>query len=201
MQPTSDFSQRTINGISRNTLNTYFMVFWIGLIAGFLLILPWGLAAMAKPADASFEDINPTVAMPLMLMFYIGLIALIFSTVFWGMLHYKLWKLIPNGIARTTPGKAIGFMFIPLFNCYWAFVSCLGLSKDMNEAFRQRGLQYQVSEGLAQTFCILVIVSTLANLDPTGIIGTLLSVPGFIVAILFYKSVKDGAIVLLEQGQ
>jgi hypothetical protein len=154
MQTSSDFSQQSINGISSSTLNTYFMVFWIGLIAGFLLILPWGLVAMNKPAEA---DINPTVAMPLMLMFYVGLIALIFSTVFWGMLHYQLWKLIPKDIARTTPGKAVGFLFIPIFNLYWCFVSMLGLSKDINEAFRRQGLQYQVSEGLGQTACIFLL--------------------------------------------
>jgi len=200
MQPTSHFTQRPLNNISSQTLNTYFMVFWIGMIAGFLLILPWGLAAMNKPAEVSFDDMNPIVAMPLIIMFYIGLIALIFSTVFWGMLHYQLWKLIPKNIARITPGKAVGFLFIPFFNLYWVFVSCLGLSKDMNVVLRQRGIQYQVSEGLAKTACILCVVGFFGNLDPTGIIGTLLSIPVFIITILFYKSVKNGAIALLEQG-
>jgi hypothetical protein len=35
---------------------------------------------------------------------------------------YRAWKCLqPGGLARTTPGKAIGFLFIPFFNLYWIF--------------------------------------------------------------------------------
>jgi len=45
---------------------------------------------------------------------------------------YRAWRSIQDGHARTTPGKAIGFMFIPLFNLWWVFVLLGGFSKDYN---------------------------------------------------------------------
>ena len=43
-----------------------------------------------------------------------------------------MWAAIQDGYARTTPGKAIGFMFIPFFNIYWMFQAIWGYSKDYN---------------------------------------------------------------------
>src|SRR5215472_4189380 len=36
-------------------------------------------------------------------------------------LIYQMWQSIQDGHARTTPGKAVGFLFIPFFNLYWMF--------------------------------------------------------------------------------
>jgi len=55
-------------------------------------------------------------------------------------LLYKLWCPIQDGQARTAPGKAVGFMFIPFFNLYWTFQAFWGLSKDMNAYAAQRGI-------------------------------------------------------------
>ena len=154
----------------------------------------------------------------------IGLPLLVLSWTSSCFLHYALWKIIPKQIARTTPGKALGFCFIPFFNWfYWNFVSLVGLSKDMNETLRQRGIDMQVSVGLPLTYCILILVSIATGVIielpikllqeegvEIGMIGTvllLLSHVGgyviafinFIVLIFFYKSVKDGAVALLEQ--
>jgi uncharacterized membrane protein YphA (DoxX/SURF4 family) len=41
--------------------------------------------------------------------------ALIVTTVFWCILLYRHWSLLQGHGARTTPGKAVGFGFIPLF--------------------------------------------------------------------------------------
>jgi hypothetical protein len=141
-------------------------------------------------------------------------------------LHYSLWKVVPTHVARTTPGKALGFCFIPFFNWfYWNFVSLVGLSKDINETLRQRGIDLQVSVGLPQTYCILLLLNVVttfaidlpilileAQAVEIGQVGTLLSLLsnisghvinfiGIIVLIFFYKSVKEGAITLLERRE
>ena len=129
------------------------------------------------------------------------IIPAIVATVYGCLLLYQLWKLIPKDIARTTPGKAVGFQFIPFFNFYWFYVAYLGLSKDMNETLRQRGVQMQTSEDWAQATCVLSIVSVVVSLfDPTVIIGILVGIPAAIASIFFFKSVKNGAIALLEQN-
>jgi len=45
---------------------------------------------------------------------------------------YKFWQVIQDGHARTIPGKAVGFLFIPIFSYYWLFVAYFGLAMDLN---------------------------------------------------------------------
>jgi hypothetical protein len=41
----------------------------------------------------------------------------------WGMLHHACWKALPERYRQTTPGMAVGLLFVPVLNFYWAFVS------------------------------------------------------------------------------
>jgi len=45
---------------------------------------------------------------------------------------YRAWSTIQDGHARTTPGRAIALLFVPLFNLYWVFVVVWGFAKDYN---------------------------------------------------------------------
>ncbi len=106
------------------------------------------------------------------------------------MLLYKLWKLIPADIARTTPGKAIGFCLIPFFNFYWIFVAYKGLGEDMNKTLARRGITYRVSSVLGVCSPVFILL---------GIIP-LVGIISFIVQFFFLKSVKNGAILMLKQS-
>jgi hypothetical protein len=48
-------------------------------------------------------------------------------------LLYNFWKILQDGYAAVTPGKAVGFLFIPLFNFYWAFRAFWGLAQEQNK--------------------------------------------------------------------
>jgi len=48
-------------------------------------------------------------------------------------LFYLYWKIIQDEFTRTTPGTAIGFLFIPFYNFYWCFRAFWGLSKESNK--------------------------------------------------------------------
>ncbi len=145
-------------------LNTYFMVFWICMAAG----------------------------LPLCVLI-VGIFGVIAGAVFMYMLIYELWKLVPTDIARTTPGKAVGFCFIPFFNFYWIFVAFRGLGEDLNKTFSQRGIQYQVNEGLGLAYCVLVCACIIPY------VGFLAVIAALIVVIFFLKSAKDGAVLMLQQ--
>jgi len=67
--------------------------------------------------------------------------------------HYRCWKAIPADIARTTPGVAVGLLFVPFFNFYWYFVSYAGLAEDCAKALGSKGS----SRGLGITLGILSI--------------------------------------------
>ncbi|GHT22190.1 hypothetical protein FACS189419_04380 [Planctomycetales bacterium] len=75
----------------------------------------------------------------LLCIIIIGIGGVIAGLVFYYMLLYTLWKQIPPDIAQTTPGKGIGFLFIPFFNLYWQFIAIWGLGQDVNKTIRKTG--------------------------------------------------------------
>jgi hypothetical protein len=56
------------------------------------------------------------------------------------LLVHRMWRALPAATARTTPGKAVGFLFIPLFNLYWIFQVFWGFARDYNRTVAARGL-------------------------------------------------------------
>jgi len=78
------------------------------------------------------KKINPTLCIVLVscttglsLLFdlipFLSLVTLplaVVTLVFSAMLHYQMWQAVPERFRRTTPGKAVGFLFIPFFNFY-----------------------------------------------------------------------------------
>jgi hypothetical protein len=50
-------------------------------------------------------------------------VALFVAYVAWGMLHHSCWVALPERYRAIAPGRAAGFLFIPVFNFYWAFPS------------------------------------------------------------------------------
>jgi hypothetical protein len=82
---------------------------------------------------------NPLqVAYLLPLLF--GEVALCYAAVVWLVLWHKAWQAVQDGMARTSAAKAIGFMFIPVFNLYWVFNAVWGLARDYNALIRRHRL-------------------------------------------------------------
>lgn len=87
----------------------------------------------------------------------LGLAASIPTAVFHALILHRGWKSVQDGGAATTPGKAVGYCFIPFFNLYWIFVAHVGLMKEFNRLAEARGRQEQkVTDGFALTYCILI---------------------------------------------
>jgi hypothetical protein len=127
----------------------------------------------------------------------VGFGGLITGAVFGYMILFKCWKTIQDGRPRTTPGKAVGFMFIPFFNLYWQFVAFLGLAKDMNRYMKTRKIRSAlINEEIALWYCILTCASgLLAFFLPLAI---LVSIASFVLWILLLKSLKNAAIAILR---
>lgn len=148
----------------------------LGLVGG-LLLFGIGFALIA-----SEEEEAGTALMGL------GYIPLLYGAVIACILVYKIWAAIQGPTARTTPGKAIGFMFIPFFNLYWQFQAFWGWTKDYNALVAQRGIAGpRAPEGLALAMCIL----TLCGIIP--FVGMLLSLVNVILMFIFYNAAIDGA--------
>lgn len=78
----------------------------------------------------------------------------------WYIILFRCWELIQDGQARTTPGKAVGFLFIPVYMYYWNFVAYPGWAKDANQYVQNRG--YPIAKLNPKTptaMCILTLLS------------------------------------------
>jgi hypothetical protein len=96
----------------------------------------------------------------------LGLLALIALVVIRAVFLSLAWKVVQDGRARTTPGAAVGRMFIPFYNAVWCFRAWGGLAKTMNDFSERRGVDGPgVSEGLALAYCILFALLYLPYLN------------------------------------
>lgn len=92
------------------------------------------------------------------ILFMAGGIVNIIATILAYITLYRAWYCLqPGHLARTTPGKAIGFLFIPFFNIYWLFQAFKGLATDWNKtasSYNELQQAPRLSDGVFLTFCI-----------------------------------------------
>ena len=84
-----------------------------------------------------------------------ALIAMIIMIIKYCKLMFRYWDYIGTG-SNLTPGKMVGFCFIPFFNFYWIFRAIWGLAKRL----RQAG-SADVNPAMALVCCILTCTSVL----------------------------------------
>lgn len=95
----------------------------------------------------------------LIIFSFIAYALLIYALVLYFILIYKMWLAIDGLGARTSPGKAVGFMFIPLFNLYWMFQVFWGWTVDFNKIAKERNFNSpHMPEGLALTATIFGVI-------------------------------------------
>lgn len=120
------------------------------------------LAAGGAIKSGSLE--GPQIALLLVLM-SVGVVGILVAAVLQYVYLARLWSCLRYGNPRTTPGKAVGFLFVPFYNMYWIFVAFLGLAQDWNRITREfADLQRapRMSEGIFLAFCIGFFVPPLA---------------------------------------
>ena len=102
---------------------------------------------------------NQTWAMGLLCVFELPVVA---GTVLQYILIYRLWQMIQDGFARTTPGKAVGFMFIPLFSFYWLFVVYFGLARDQ-KAYIERHFDNSYTSSIRKPHPGIALASVISS--------------------------------------
>jgi len=120
----------------------------------------------------------------------ISLVATIYGGIIGFRLWYTAWSVIQDGHARTTPGKAIGFCFIPLFNFYWIFQMVHGYSKDYNAYLKRHAIEREpLSEQFFLTATIVVLVTGLMKRIP--VLGAFAALFSFLVLLYVMNALLD----------
>ena len=151
---------------------------WLSLLLSTPVILVLALA-LSKSASA-------LAAILLIVAYLPALGASIMSLVY----LYRAWNLLQPGGARVTPGKAVGFLFIPFFQLYWVFVAFGGLPAEWNRVMGSHpnlSRAPRLSGGLAMACCagmffgigIFLFIPLLASIcKGINFMGSLHMMPG-----------------------
>jgi hypothetical protein len=109
-----------------------------------------------------------------------GAIPLIWGGILSLIYLYRCWLILnacSNAMPRTTPGKAVGFNFIPLFHLYWTFQAYGGWAKDYNVAAQRNGWQNNVPEGLFTGYAVVILLSAIPLINNLAGIALLVIMP------------------------
>jgi len=118
----------------------------------------------------------------------VGIPAIIFGSI----LHYQCWHALPIKYRVTSPERAIGFLFIPFFNLYWAFVSWVNLAEGYEAWQRESDLTSRHTMkalGVTQAvlFCLpFILLPMILLLGEFPIISIMLGIASLVVFGLFY---------------
>jgi len=85
-------------------------------------------------------------------------IPILIATIFHLMMVYKMWDSIRDGTPRMSPGKAVGFLFIPFFNIYWLFQIYPGFATDYNRYLKEKNIPAApLSHGLMTAMAVFIL--------------------------------------------
>ncbi|MCF7928195.1 MAG: DUF4328 domain-containing protein [Spirochaetales bacterium] len=145
--------------------------------------LPMGLLSLFYTFEAFSQPFSATGYTAVYLAVYLAVILpfSIVSTVFGCIWHYKNWAFVDPDLRKTSPGKAVGFSFIPFFNFYWVFVTLIGLWDGLNEMKKRYPQEDSVS--LPRGIPIAIAVCILVSMIPVLNIAT--SLASWILALIF----------------
>jgi len=133
------------------------------------------------------------LSVPLFFLSGIGLFLIIPAVVIECILLYRFWYVIQSGNPRTTPGKAVGFSFIPIFaQFHWWHVAWVGLSKDTNSFCRTKKINAHVNEKLARVYYSFLFFSNVPVVGIVGLIGS------FIVGSILMKQLVESSIKIIH---
>lgn len=125
----------------------------------------------------------------------LGIMGVASASVFYCLILYKAWSIISPEKAKTTPEKAIGYLFIPFYNFYWIFVAIQGLKEDLTALCSEKNISITPIRGSKEipTFFILSIILFIV---PYVNIGAGIAL--IIFQIFFIKDVKNVMISIIN---
>lgn len=183
------YTEEVINNVNTMKQLTYkpYMATLYGAI-GFIVVaaLVGMVIERAFGIDTAIEDSIYGV-----IVIFVFAVLFIASYVLLYIQQYRLWKFVIERSKKYadlhptigTPGKAVGFQFIPFFNFYWIFKSWGQLPFNVNELAKKEGKEVRLSQGLGITIPILILVSIIPVINIlTTLVNIFILIPVFILS-------------------
>ena len=176
-------------------------------------LLSWLFALVTIVAAHGEANDSLSLFKFILIVQFLTVCVLIYSIIITAILWHKAWGVIQDGHARTTPGRAVGFAFIPIFNLYWAFQLIYGFAKDYNAYRRRYNIPVtELSEGYFLAATILMIPGIIISRIPyvgivyaliAGIVGIILlnSVCNAVNSLAAFRASGETPAANDEQGQ
>ena len=181
--------ERISKGLYLGSIYGTYVVTIILTILGFIMLVNAGLYG------GYYYRVDQELVTVGVACMFLACIPGIFSVVMWCILTHRLWSTIQGESSRTTPGQAVGFMFIPLFNIYWMYQAIWGWSVDYNKHIKEKNIVAPpVSEGVGLAWCILGCVGIIP------FVGYLTMIPQFILMIIWHSQSIDAANELIDKN-
>ncbi len=188
----------------RSNLKLFTWFHWPGnivMILGLALYFVVFFSMFKTFGQSGHARVNPDLPAGLLIQMFIAMILTLIgsglwitSVVFQMILLYRAWTLVQRKGVASTPGKAVGFIFIPLFNFYWVFVAYRGLAVELNRTAKDCGVTARVSVGLFTALCVCLVVSFIPYL------GILVYIPLVIIFPIVLGQVARTAIAILPSA-
>jgi hypothetical protein len=106
------------------------------------------------------------------ILLIIGMLLLIAAQVYFLILLHRAWKFTINESKRLnlkpsidSPGNAIGFLFIPFYNFYWAFLAYVKISQNLNAIAKAKGSSERLSFGLGLLIFVTCLICLFPNMN------------------------------------
>jgi hypothetical protein len=101
-------------------------------------------------------------------------------------LIYQMWSSIQDMYARTTPGKAIGFLFIPIYNFYWLHQMLVGFVDDYNSFISRNEINKPELQSKMFVMYFFIYINTFVP-----IVGTFAYLASIIVGSIMISEICD----------
>ena len=168
-------------------LNTWFKLHCICFVSTLVFSIMWVAADNAR-----LDKDNALVVS------FLCVVSFLLAGLFGCLILHKLWSLIPTHKAKTTPDKAVGFLFVPVFNFYWNFVAIHGLAKALNAESGRKS----VSEVACFIYCYLfVVVPLVAIIEDQSWILAIGYIVGGVIWFAVLGQMKNAGRLILQSAK
>lgn len=175
--------------VKKANFGLYLGLYLIGMVA---LVIGFVQNAASAPTA---EDVltNPNAVSESgnggLAMISIGALLLLGSAIVRLTTLYRAWVVLQPATTVTTPGKAVGFLFIPFFNLYWIFIAHWKWACEWNRitaSYSNTQNAPKAKEGLFLTAIILGLVSNLPLINLIAVI------PALVLDIIMFQQICRG---------